>query len=203
MKRAAQLALTAAVLLGAAAAAHADPDESGHDWSRNGLIVAAGGYYQMENYDDTCENGVDGDGKCIDGFRPDSSGGVAGHLGYRFHPWFAADLMVEWVKDALEDDFEESGYVVTANLRAIWPLGRWQPYALLGTGYMRAPVPRHGQRAVQTENGMAFRFGGGFDLWATEHWALYGEVSYVQPAPINDLDEVPYLSVGGGFQFRY
>lgn len=203
MKAAASLALAAAALLGTAAAARAGSDASARDWSRDGLIVAVGGYYQGENYDDTCQNGVDANGQCIDGFRPDSSGGVAGHLGYRFHPWFAADLMVEWVKDFLEDDFGESAYVVTANLRAIWPVSRWQPYALLGAGYMRAPVSRQGRRAVRTENGMAFRFGGGFDLWATEHWALYGEVSYVQPAPINDLDQVPYLSIGGGFEFRY
>lgn len=193
-----------ALLLAVPVAAHADDEPAGSgDWSRDGFLVAAGGYYQHEHYEGTCQNGVDATGSCIAGFRPDSSGGVAGHLGYRFHRWFAADLMIEWVKDFLEDDFQDSAYVVTTNLRIIWPLSRFQPYALLGGGFMRAPVPRPRERAVRIENGFAGRLGGGFDLWATEHWALYGEASYVLPAAINGLQNVPFLSVGGGFEFRY
>lgn len=203
MRRAGRFALAVTVLGSLTAASRAEGAGPDEDWSRNGIYASLGGYYQKEFYGDTCLNGVDEQGSCIDGFRPDSSGGVAGHLGYRFHPYVAAEVMVEWVKDALEDQFDESAWLITANLKAYWPRWRIQPFALVGTGYMRAPVPTRGERDHSRENGMAFRFGGGFDLWASENWALMGEVSWVQPTPINDLDEVPFLSVGGGLQFRY
>lgn len=198
------LAVVAWVSLSAAASrAEAVGPKEGADWSRNGIYASLGGYYQKEFSEDTCTNGVAAGEGCIDGFRPDSSGGVAGHLGYRLHPYLAAEVQVEWVKDALEDQFDISAWMFTANLKAYWPRWRIQPFALLGTGYMRAPVPTPGERNYSIENGMAFRFGAGFDLWATERWALMGEVSWVQPTPINDLDKVPFLSVGGGVQFRY
>lgn len=191
------------LLLGVPLHAHAEPAPDADPYSRDGWYLAVGGYYQKEYSRDTCENGsLPGQG-CVDGFRPDSSGGIASHAGYRFHRHAAADLQLEWVKDALEDDFEESAYVATLNLKAYLPWRRLQAFGLLGGGYIRAPVPDRFERQINLENGIAFRFGGGFELYATEHWALLAETSWVQPIPLNDLDKVPYLSVGGGLQYRF
>lgn len=197
------LPLALLLLASGATPASSEPPPGEDPYSRNGWYLGLGGYYQREYSRDTCENGsIPGEG-CIDGFRPDSSGGVAGHAGYRFHRYAAADLQFEWVKDALEDDFDESAYVATINLKAYLPWRRLQTFALLGGGYMRAPVPDRFERDIRVENGIAFRFGGGFELYASEHWALLAEASWVQPLPLNDLDKVPYLSAGGGFQYRF
>lgn len=195
-----RLALAAALVASIAAPAAAEPGEQ-DPYSRDGFYVSLGGYYQKENYADTCDEIVDD--VCVAGFRPDSSGGAGTHAGYRFHRYAAAEIQFEWVKDALEDQFNESAYVVTANIKPFLPFGRFQPFALVGFGYMRAPVPVGDERDFSIENGITFRFGGGIDLYATEHWALVAETSYVQPLPVNQLDKVPFLSVGGAFQYRF
>jgi len=196
------LALLLAVLP-LVAAAEPPPEPDSDPYSREGWYVSIGAYYQKEYAQNTCEGGLTPELTCANGFQPDSAAGVASHGGYRFHRYAAAEVQFEWVKDALEDDFNEHAFVTTVNLKGYLPLRRLQPFALVGFGWMRAPVPLQMQRAVRVENGIAFRFGGGFELYATKHWALLGEVSWVQPLPINHLERVPYLSLGGGVQYRF
>ncbi len=77
---------------------------------------------------------------------------------------------------------------------------RFQPYGLLGAGFMRAKAEILGFE-IAKDTDFAMRFGGGLDTYVTENWLINLEVSYVRPT--GDVKDINYFSLGGGFQFRF
>ena len=104
-------------------------------------------------------------------------------MGYRLLPWLAAEGQFDWLPgfDAKQANdltvIDGTTWMVSANAKA-WPRpeDRFQPFALIGLGYLRSwnqPIigPAYGG------GGFAARFGGGLDAHITRHWLLSIEVA--------------------------
>jgi opacity protein-like surface antigen len=135
--------------------------------------------------------------------KADDSWGANARAGYRFHPHFGAELQFEWYD---EFDFHGSldgsnvdGYLTTVNGKAWLVKGRLQPYLIGGLGWLE--IDGGGRALGGSQDDFAVKVGGGFDLYATEHWALNLEATYVVPS--GDVNDFEIVSVGAGILFRF
>jgi opacity protein-like surface antigen len=126
------------VLISAALAPRvASADDNGDaDFGRSGAYVGVGGSRVF----DFIEDSLDGLPVLTD-IKVDDIWGVNGRAGYRLTSWLALEGEYEW----LDDIHAHLGsltiahigtQIATANVRLIWPLGRFQPYLLGGAGAM-------------------------------------------------------------------
>jgi opacity protein-like surface antigen len=138
----------------------------------------------------------------------DTAIGFEAYAGYRVHPNFAIEAEFELLP---ETDVDASGFGTFAELEAwtatgnakLFPLtGRGQPFLLIGLGAMHAEVEDTvGLGASEDEAGFAVRFGGGVDFYVTENAAVSGGADYVLPA--GDVEDLDYVSYGGGVMIRF
>lgn len=152
----------------------------------------------------------------------DDSWGVNARLGYRFAPFFAAEVQYEWVDDfdydlsSLGVDFGGAtvgGHTATVNFKVIAPIWRVQPYALVGAGVAfydfqdRTPLNLLGGSG--SHEAFAGRAGLGIDFHLTDHLVLSTEGSVVgttrdfEQPDLGDLDDYYYIAVTAGFQYRF
>ena len=153
-------------------------------WSRPGPWVGAGGFYAQENFD---ENGVD------------DSGGPIFRAGYRGNDWFGVEFLGEVLakfQGGDADTGDVDGFSVTINAKAFWPLGRLEPWGMLGLGFLDIDPDKKSRK-----DDFSFRFATGFDLYLNPHWALYGEVAYMLPT--GSVSDYPYGTFGGGILYRF
>ncbi len=152
--------------------------------------------------------------------------GVSGHLGYRCHPWVAAELQFEVVDDFHAQTSEAPSTLVpsvfppvtgpidvkfeplvfTTNVKAHLLQGRFQPFVLVGPGFMRLETKTREQtntmpNASDTIVKYATRFGGGIDIYATENVVVSLDASYLMPT--GKLAGFDYISIGWGLQYRF
>ena len=130
------------------------------------------------------------------------------YAGYRVHKYLAAEAEFEWITD-VEFDIDNGTFVdgetmtFAASVRGILPLGRFEPFAVIGIGAMYAGFEDSQDTGVRFDEGSGFmwKLGGGFDLHVTEHVGIRFTTDWVQPqGKIKDLD---YASVGGGLFYRF
>lgn len=121
--------------------------------------------------------------------------GIRGIAGYRAHARVAAEVEVEYLftdfkaKVANTGNFDTTPLLLTGNAKGFILTGTIQPYIIAGAGVMDADVQNVGS---STE--FAARFGGGLDVYATDHIVLGFDLTYVLPTgKLKDLD---YLSIG-------
>lgn len=168
---------------------------SAQDFARNGFYAGGdllGGHYTDE------PSGVD----------VDTAFGFDLYAGFRVHPNFAFEGEFEMLPDA---DVEVSGFgdvadlqtwTLTANSKLFFVTGRVQPHLKFGMGIMNAELDADGG-AGGDEDDTAFtvKFGGGLDYYLTGNVVLSAGLDYV--IPTGDLDDLDYLSFGGGAQYRF
>ncbi|NKB81035.1 MAG: outer membrane beta-barrel protein [Nitrospirales bacterium] len=163
-------------------------------YDQSGFYAGVGGLYAIENFD---ANGID----------IDNAPGFNFRVGYRLTSHWAVEAMGERVDDF---DFRVSGvngsvdtWTGTLNGKFFFLTDRFQPYGLFGLGFMRGHVRASSAfgSASATETDLALRFGGGVDSYITEHWLINTEVSYVLPT--GDIDDIDYVSLGLGIQYRF
>ena len=184
-----------------------DTDED--EFARRGWLVGVGGSYAIETFED------DEESEARDLFGPsvslsvDNSLGINGRAGYRCHRRISAEVEVEWL-NGFESDLSESsvGKIATidaepvedtANVKGYLLTGRFQPFLLVGGGAMTAEFT--GLSATARLNNFAMRFGGGIDLYATKHVVVSVGADYV--LPFGSLEDLDYISIGGGFEYRF
>lgn len=189
--------LLAAPLAGAARADSHDPAYL----DAGGYLVLGGTVGIDQAVEDEIEDLVAAD---ID---VDAGVGLKAKAGYRAPDFISGELEIEYIApfdvsvngtDALELEYA----TVTLNARPFLALGRLQPFAIVGVGFMYAhfeDTVGFGLEDDTTE--AAFRFGGGADLFVTEHLAVTTDVTYV--LPLGDLDEFDYLSIGWGLKYQF
>ena len=84
----------------------------------------------------------------------------------------------------------------TGNAKVYILNGPLEPYVILGLGVVNAHFSRS-----KDHTAMAFRAGGGFHIFFTDHIGAYAEITYLKPfTSLNDYNTVP-LAFGGIFQF--
>jgi opacity protein-like surface antigen len=112
----------------------------------------------------------------------DDSPGFDIRGGYRFHPNLAVEGDFQYFTGF---DISEKGgsklatadtLAVTVNAKGYPLTGRFQPYGLLGLGFMRSYF-EHGTN----DSVFAVRLGGGADFYATENIVVFVEGSYMLP----------------------
>jgi opacity protein-like surface antigen len=176
-----------------------DPPEGTDEYERKGWFVGLAGAYAIPTH----EQGEDG------------SLGVGGDIGYRCHRYFSTAVGVEKVMELLgSHDLLVPGlgsirvsdvepYAVTTNFKAHLPLGRFQPFALAGGGMMAASTRIRGLGLSETieAKDVVLRFGAGLDFYATKHIVLNVGADYL--LPFGDFEDLDYISVGWGVQYRF
>jgi opacity protein-like surface antigen len=159
----------------------------------------------------------------------DDSWSINGHGGYRCHPRYSIAFSLEYfggfdtqwtgVLGTGSDDIDI--FAATVDIKGYLLTGRYQPYLLLGGGTMniqtkvtnptgigKGPVPGGGRGPIITPivqsrdyTDFVFRFGGGIDLYATEHVVVNIGANYL--LPLGEVSGVDLFSVGGGIEYRF
>ena len=130
----------------------------------------------------------------------DDSGSIVFRAGYRGNAFLAVELLGEVLpgfdaSDAVKNDV--SGYAVTFNTKLLLPLGRVEPWVMVGLGFLDINADRYrGDR-----DDLAFRPAAGVDLHLTPHWALYAEAAYMLPT--GSVERFDYATFGGGLLFGF
>jgi opacity protein-like surface antigen len=204
-------------VLAPGAALAEEEDEETSDFGRTGFYIGVGGTLTklMEangtlQVEGAVQGSLDIDGK--------SSFGVHGLGGYRFHPHFAAEFEADW-HSPFDVDFaygttgvakaEVMPLVFTGNMKGYLFKNRFQPYAVVGVGIMTAQikvkdVAGYDVSGTDWSTGFAARFGGGVDLYVTEHFVLNTEVRYIlAPSPLATSKGLDMISLGWGLQYRF
>ncbi len=93
-------------------------------------------------------------------------------------------------------------FALTANAKFFPITGRIQPFALVGLGVLHGEVKDTlGFDISDTVADLAFRVGGGLDVYITEHVALTAGVTYLRGT--GDVSDSSYISTSIGAQYRF
>jgi opacity protein-like surface antigen len=140
----------------------------------------------------------------------DAAWGAGGRLGWRFMKHLAIESQVEIFGNfEFDHDTDSAGeeqsdlrfLTATLNAKGYLPMGRFQPYALIGGGYANAKIDPPNSNSDYRHGGAA-RFGVGVDLYGTENVAVFSEASYVQPFA-DDLEDFGHVSFSFGLILRF
>ena len=173
------------------ASAHAEDE-----FNRPGPYVGLGGSYMVSGFQDQTAAGDFG-----------NTLGFNARGGYRFNDYLAAEGIYEYGDDfGAHRIFPGAGIqtnAFTVNGKLLLPLGRFQPYLSGGVGFLNANADRAISRTSLDADGTSFagRFGGGVDLWATEHVSLYLDAAYT--IPVDEVSDLYHFSFGWGGKYSF
>ena len=139
----------------------------------------------------------------------DEAYGLNYWVGLRLVDFISAELNLEYLEGF---DFSASGADVDAQVLAftwnakIFPLsrvitGRIDPFVYAGIGVGWVELNGNSAAGKVDETAFIARFGGGLDLYLTEHLAFQVSSSYVLPT--GRLDDTAYVSLVFGLQYRW
>jgi hypothetical protein len=190
-----------------------NPPEGAQEYERKGWFMGLAGTYALPNYGHDLQADANSAMETPVKVSTDSSLGVGGDIGYRCHRYFSTAVEAEKVM-GFEEEYSEPGVgsfavgdvdplAVTTNFKAHLPVGRFQPFALVGGGMMTTSATIRDTVGLGSVNAkdIVLRFGGGLDFYATKHIVLNFGVDYV--VPLGDLREFDYTSVSWGVQYRF
>ncbi len=173
------------------------------EYARVGGYLGIGGTVAVENFRNAGPLSVD------------DSAGFNLRAGVRVRPHLALEFHFEWIEGFDVGGLEAIGFpagssaeietfVYSANAKLFLLTGRVQPFALAGTAVMetdtKTRVPGLGSRTT-SEDAFALRLGGGIDAYLTRNVLLSLDATYV--IPTGDADDLDYLSLSGGLQYRF
>jgi opacity protein-like surface antigen len=171
-------------------------------FAREGFSIGAGAGLALEQFDvDEAEDLLGVNVSVDDSFT------LEGRAGYRFHPHFALEGVYqhydEFQIEALGTDILSiDGWSATANLKGYLLTGRIQPYGLAGIGILDLEIKDDvGAGLEADESDVLTRFGLGVDAYVTEGIVVFVEGAY--NLPLDDLDDLPFISATAGLQFRF
>lgn len=128
-----------------------------------------------------------------------NGGGFNVRVGYRVLPHFAGEMQFEYVTGFSDQGIDIDIWNLMWNAKAFLLTERWQPYALFGMGVAEAEASGGGNSI--DEDDFAIRVGGGLDFYATGNVVLTVESAWIKPT--DDIDDVNYVTIGGGIQYRF
>jgi opacity protein-like surface antigen len=197
-------------------------DGDSSPFRRSGPYVSLAGVYVTDAFEDAFENIIDSAFDVPIGVGLEDSGGLDARLGYRLASWFAAEVQYEWV-DRFDVDLSVSGvpvghasmngHTLTANAKLIAPIWRIQPFLLIGIGGSVFEFEDHTAGNLFGGSGTNLSFAGragiGIDFHLTESIVLNTEGAVLATtsdfgAPdVFDMDDLYYVSVSAGLQYRF
>lgn len=167
------------------------------DYNRPGFYLGLGPSFFAENF----EGNIGRLGAC-------DTWGFHARAGYRFLDFLAVEGLYEFANDFGDEINDNNRYrlqsnVFTANLKAIAPLGRVQPYLGGGVGFMKPNQSRVGvfQNFDFDRFDFTGRVNGGLDFYLTDQISLGADANWV--IPTNTLEDLEYISVNFGGRFIF
>lgn len=162
--------------------------------------------------------------------QSDPSIGFNAEVGWRFHPHLSVAAHVEHLAEisvSVENGGRagpESGdgvltgsaWALTGDARAYAMTGRFQPFAVLGAGWLWAdtddePVVRTGTgtdpvlrpipSGIGSPDGFVARAGAGLDAYLSESFFLTFQATYM--VPVGDVRDFDYVSIAWGLGYRF
>lgn len=137
-----------------------------------------------------------------------NSGGVKLLGGYRAHPRFGAELDVDYLHGFAVHDrrFGASsrvrGVATTLDGKGYLATGRVQPYGVAGVGGLYVTgLDASLQNLLGSHGGLVTRFGGGMDLYATDHVVVNAEATYDLGA--GNVSSLRFVPVTLDAQYRF
>lgn len=164
------------------------------DYAAPGAYIGVGGVYAIELFDD------------MENYNVGNSSGFQVNVGYRALPNLAVEARYEnYTEFDLDPNGHMNGWSLTANAKAFILTGRWQPYALVGLGYLSMDKDRMMAGSVYESDDGAFamRFGGGMDAYITENISMGPEVAYVLPIAGDNIDDLDFITIGAGLRYTF
>ena len=182
-------------------------DAQAWDFARGGPYAGVAGSYAIDRAaEDAIEDQLDALGYAVKVDLKDSFG-VQGRLGWRFARHFAAEIQAEslfgFETRALGQKVSEHEMLVgTLNAKLPLSISDIQPFLLVGVGAMYVKLEDNLGAGISVDDlGPVLRAGGGLDFYLSRQIVLSVDTTYVLPFDaVQDLD---YLSVGFGLQFRF
>ena len=194
-------------------------EEEEPDYARVGPYLGIGGVYAVEFFNENNAEHAVGSVLESDSVEADIDNSSGFHVlaGYRVHPNIAVEARYEHLfqfnvdgVDNYDWDHQAHGRVsawnATANVKAFFLTGRWQPYAVLGLGYLEGdgfvrdkPHPEY--HGSQTDGDFMMRFGLGMDACITEHIAIGPEIAYV--LPFGDVEDFDFMTISAGLRYKF
>jgi len=195
-------ALGLALLAGAARA-----DDQG--FARDGFYLGVGETYAHNLINSAL------DGVLANNFHVDNTFGLNARAGYRATSWFAAELEYEWVarfeaklRDRTLADIE--GHSLTANLKFVAPLGRFQPFLLLGGGGSIFSFDRQNLPEISVQHSSwTGRVGLGVDMYLTRNVLIdlgadtVFTTANISATGLKQGDGLYYFALRMGLQYRF
>ncbi len=144
----------------------------------------------------------------------DDAPGLNARVGYRVLSFLAFEAHYEWINDfnldlSGLDVADQTTHTITGNLKLLLPLWRFQPYLMLGVGAQYYDIGSN-LTGLLEDNDWAFagRPALGIDFYITRHLVFNVEGAGViavtdLSGTLSSVDTLPYVSVGGGFQWRF
>jgi len=192
------------------------------DFDQSGLYVILGGFNGFERFEEN--NPVDATFGDTLGFQA--------RFGARVLPILSAEIQGDFIGgfdvDVTGEDENNqpvtvplslNGGLITGNVLAVLPMGRFEPHAKFGVGGMwsnldtrfitgTACTPGYWGwwctgTTTRLADGGAFvmRFGGGLDFWITEDFALVLDAEYILPT--GELTAQQYVNFGWAAKFKF
>ena len=176
-----------------------EDEEGGGGFDRPGFYGSISAMYAVENISD--QKVRFGDEKTTTGF--DDAWGGNFRLGYRVNEVLGVEF--EWegfqeFSDSKGTQVDIKGWLGTLNARAHIPLGRIQPFLLIGGGLMQTRTNGPNSSSL-TEESAVIRGGGGVDAYITENIVFTTDVTYV--VPFYDNRDIDYVSISFGLGYRF
>lgn len=183
------------------------PSPAADEPEQHGYYVGAGGLAALEDFDSSID------------FTPlrlaDSSEsfGVSVWAGRRFGRVLAAEGEFNWLEgfDVRLDrghfgnpHADLDGWMMSANAKAILPLGRIQPFAKFGMGVLHASLDTEEREHLsedRSDDDFIVRMGGGVALYATRAVCLLASGEYV--LPVGALERIPFVLINLGLQIQF
>jgi len=181
------------------------------EYGRSGPYIAVGATYGF-NVIESAFDDVLGDDVDVD----DTWGGNA-RLGYRALSWLAVEAEYEYLDnfEVSVDDFrlaDLQAQTISANLRLIVPIRRFQPYLVLGAGATFFDLDDNQVPGLDVDHSsFSGRIGLGFDVYLTPHVALgIGADAVLSTAEVKDdffsgdsSGSLSYIAVYAGLAYRF
>lgn len=178
------------------------------DFDRSGIYLGVFGSYAFDMaFEDALEDTLRLLEPVEVGVKVKDSFGIQGRFGYRFIPHVAAEVQAEYLfgfdtKVGSEKIAKYTLLAATANAKVFAMTEDIQPYALVGAGILYADLDDNLGLDVSADAvGPAMRAGAGIDLYLSENVVVSAETTYV--LPFADVDDLDYLSIGVGVQYRF
>lgn len=171
------------------------------DYAAPGAYIGAGGIYAVELFSQGDRNSTPV-AYNKDGGDVDNSGGFYVEAGYRILPNLAVDARYSYYNEFDADPGQIDAWSLTANAKGYILTGRFQPYVLVGLGYLAGNGSGGNQAAVANPgDGFMMRFGGGFDGYITEHLSMGPEIAYVMP--FGGASNLDMIEISAGLKYKF